>query len=112
MLVPLLALAILAPTDKGSTLYTDCKAFVAMLNGNAKQEYSVAASAFRCAGYVDGIMDGADGLRGFCASNASTGTIVRVYIAYMDKNPKMFDEREGTGFMSALQEAYPCPMKR
>lgn len=111
MLAPLLLLAMLSPTDKGSTLYADCKTFVAMLDGTAKQEYSVAASAFRCAGYVNGILDGADGLRGFCASSASTGTTVRVYIAYMDRHPKMFDEREGTGFISALQESYPCPAK-
>jgi hypothetical protein len=57
------------------------------------------------------MLDGADGLRGFCAQSATVGTIAKVYIAYMDKNPKMFDEREGTGFISALQEAYPCPAK-
>jgi hypothetical protein len=107
MLIPLLALAMLAPSDTGSILYADCKAFVAVLDDVANQNHT---SAAMCAGYIEGWLDAANG-RGFCAQNATVGTIARVYIAYMDKNPKMFDEREGTGFISALQETYPCPAK-
>jgi hypothetical protein len=111
MLVPLLALAMISPDDRGSVLYADCKSFVAALDHTANQGHIDTLGASRCSGYIEGILDGANGLRGFCAENATVGTIARVYIAYMDKNPKMFDEREGTGFISALQENYPCPAK-
>jgi len=111
MLIPLLAIALLGPPDRGSILYADCKSFVAVLDDTANQSYTNALGGGRCAGYIEGMLDGANGLRGFCVGSATTGTIARVYVAYMDKNPKMFDEREGTGFMSALQETYPCPAK-
>jgi len=111
MLVPLLALAMLAPADVGSNLYTDCKSFVAVLDDTANQSHPNSVGGGRCAGYIEGMVDAADGLRGFCVGSATTGTIARVYVAYMDKNPKMFDEREGTGFMSALRETYPCSAK-
>ena len=111
MLVPLLAFAMLAPPNVGSSLYADCKSFVAVLDDTANQNHHDTLGAGRCSGYIEGMLDGANGLRGFCVGSATLGTIARVYIAYMDKNHKMLDEREGAGFMSALQETYPCQAK-
>jgi hypothetical protein len=42
---------------------------------------------------------------------ASDGTLSRIYVAYMQKNPKLLDEYKGTGLFLALRDAYPCPVK-
>jgi hypothetical protein len=44
-----------------------------------------------------------------CLGGASMGTTIRVYVAYMDKNPKLMDEWMITGVGRALRENYPCP---
>ena len=81
------------------------------MDNTATRSYATIGGSSRCAGYIEGMLDGADSSRGFCVQGATTGTIARVYIVYMDKNPKMFDEREVTGFMAALRESYPCPAR-
>ena len=40
------------------------------------------------------------------------GTIVRVYVAYMQKTPKEMDEDKHVGLLHAIVGAYPCPTKR
>jgi hypothetical protein len=110
MIAPLLALAMLAITDKGSTLNTDCKAYIAVGDATGRTESGAAWSAGRCLGYIDAMLDAGNSL-GFCAQHATAGTVARVYLVYMEKNPKMLDEQESTGFLSAMQETYPCPAK-
>jgi hypothetical protein len=46
--------------------------------------------------------------KGVCLAGATTGTIARVYVAYMQKNPKMFDVEKSVGLTNALIENYPC----
>jgi len=112
MLAPLLALAMQLPSDQGmgSGLYADCKLFVSgMDNPGSTTAHDFQAGT--CIGYISGYSDAANDEH-FCASTATMGTIVRVYLAYMDKNPKMFDLPRGYGLELALRDAYPCPVKK
>jgi hypothetical protein len=36
------------------------------------------------------------------------GTTIRVYVAYMEKNPKLIDEWMITGVLRSLMDNYPC----
>jgi hypothetical protein len=63
----------------------------------------------RCLGYLAGFADAAGERFGFCVKGTTTGTLARVYVAYMDKNPKLFDEPESVTVDFALADAYPCP---
>lgn len=66
-------------------------------------------AAGRCIGYVGGFADAARSVRNFCPTiETKDGTLVRVYIAYMDKNPKLLDSLESRTLMEALSDAYPC----
>jgi hypothetical protein len=110
MLAPLLALAMqISDASKGSALYSECKAYISYIDktGPSSNDFEGAL----CIGYISGFSDSANGDH-FCASEATMGTIVRVYIAYMDKNPKLFDAPKAVGLDSAMREAYPCPIKK
>jgi len=111
MLAPLLALAMQLPSDQGngSGLYSACKAYVSFIDrtGQPSREFDEGT----CIGYVSGYADSGNDER-FCASEATMGTIVRVYLAYMDKNPKLFDMPRAYGLELALRESYPCPAKK
>jgi hypothetical protein len=39
------------------------------------------------------------------------GTLARVYVAYMEKHPKLLDAYKSEGLFDALVDAYPCPVK-
>jgi hypothetical protein len=43
-----------------------------------------------------------------CVTGATKSTVVRVYLAYMDKHPKLFDVPKQIGLGLALRESYPC----
>ena len=48
----------------------------------------------------------------YCLPNeASYGTIIRLYVLYMEKNPKKLDDLPIVGMLYALADAYPCPVK-
>jgi hypothetical protein len=111
MLAPLLALAMQLPSDQGSGsgLYADCKAYLAIAD-NPKTSSANDLQAGVCIGYISGFSDSTNG-NNVCVSDATMGTIVRVYVAYMDKNPKLFDAPRAVGVGLALKDAYPCPAK-
>jgi hypothetical protein len=111
MLAPLLALAMQLPSDQGSGsgLYADCKVYLSIaddLKGSTANDLQAGV----CIGYISGFTDSVNGDH-ICASDATMGTIVRVYIAYMDKNPKLFDAPRAVGLDLALKDAYRCPAK-
>ena len=64
-----------------------------------------------CMNYIQGFVYAGTVGRLFCAPNASNNTVARVYVAYMQKNPKLLDEPKGKGFLAAMVDAYPCPAK-
>ena len=45
----------------------------------------------------------------FCVKEASVATMTRIYVAYMQKNPKLLDHHKSEGLVLALADAYPCP---
>ena len=113
MLVPVLffAMQISPVTDlhKASALYSDCKAWVALTDKTRETNNDDALHAVNCVGYMNGFIEG--GLTKICAKDVPTMTMARVFIAYMDKNPKLFDERRSVVLYLALTDAYSCPTK-
>ena len=37
--------------------------------------------------------------------------MTRIYVAYMQKNPKLLDQPKSLGLLDALMDAYPCQKK-
>lgn len=53
-------------------------------------------------------MNELQGHSSICLGDASEGTMIRVYVAYMDRNPKLMDELMILGVVSSLHDSYPC----
>jgi Rap1a immunity proteins len=113
MLALLLALAMQATPDlaNGAALYSQCKAYVALVDKTRSIDSDAMLDAGTCLGYISGFTDVvATGSSTVCLKPVTTATLVRVYIAYMDKNPKLFDESRKVTLALALTDAYPCPV--
>lgn len=116
MIAPLLALtfALHAPaaTDRASTLYSQCRAYTALVDNARPMNSDAMLDAGTCVGYIDGFTDVvAAGSTTVCLQPTTIATLARVYIAYMDAHPKAFDVRRGVSLALALTDAYPCPAK-
>jgi len=114
MLAPLLALALMQPTPEdlttGTRLYHSCQEAKRMGDGaNTVKNDRIA----ECLAYIGGYVDGSNlsEVKLFCVGNASMGTTIAVYLAFMDRNPKFLDNNRATGLLLALAETYPCPVK-
>lgn len=66
------------------------------------------ALALVCTNYIQGFMDAGTLSTSFCTGEATIATVIRVYVAYLDKNPKLLDGMRGTGVLLSLTDAYPC----
>lgn len=121
MILPLIALAIAlpqsnVPTPKpniGSELYKACQAFERTVEPKRKVSSDDIADSQYCLGYIDAFGDSFPReASGICTDEHVTiGTLIRVYLAYMDKNPKLLDANRESGLALALADAYPCPAK-
>jgi hypothetical protein len=112
MLIPSLALAMQLTTSnvgKGSALYSQCKTHIALIEKTKEIDTGSAVDAGVCIGFLTGFVEAARERFGFCVKDTTINTLARVYVAYMDKNPKLFDENEGITVSLALVDAYPCP---
>ena len=110
MLLPALMLAAqFGPPGygKGSQLYAQCKKYVSVTEQGSVNS-QVAFDGGSCAGYISAMSDTLMTNHAFCPTNTTNGTLVRVYIAYIDKNPKMLDESRGNGVVAAFEDAFPC----
>ena len=111
MLIPLLTLALYLPaTDSmGSALYRDCKADIRVMDSSTGGESSDLNPAEDCIQYVAGFTDALTISHQICPPDGvSRATLIRIYIAYMDKYPKLFDQDRAMGLWGALAGAYPC----
>lgn len=104
----------------GSELVYQCKAYVRMISG--PQSANDIAEGRQCLGYVDGFVDGVNSEFGvwvvgnhkdwtaseLCIPPGTLDTWIKVYLAFMEKNPKYLDEDKGTSLRMALHDAYPC----
>lgn len=118
-LVPALLL-LLAPQPAASPglqadtaeLYQSCKAYTRVQEHENSHEDVYMAGY--CSGYIKGYFAGVallDGDRIVCASQASLPTLARVYTAYLDRHPRLFDQQPEVSFFGAMIESYPCPTK-
>jgi Rap1a immunity proteins len=98
--------------SRGSELYHACQADIRFMdapNANAVSNSDYVASEF-CRGYFMAFNDFYNvEATTMCLDGASMGTTIRVYVAYMEKNPKLMDAWMITGVGQALRENYPCP---
>lgn len=96
------------PPNRGNALYSDCQALTRMLDGQPSTVVEV-QSGSSCTDYIDGFTDGYEAAGpSLCVGGASLGTLARVYIAYMQKKPKLLDQHKSVGLLMALKDAYPC----
>ena len=116
MLAPFLALALmqnsLTPLNRGSALYASCQATISIADApSAVHDYQASA---KCLAYLDGFTDGLNFTTNVvCVEGASLGTLARIYVAYMQKHPKMMDDSKSIGVTLALVDSYPCaPSKK
>jgi len=114
VLIPVLAFPKMALAQEyrdgyGSELVYQCRAYV-------RSAPSLAGS--QCLGYVDGFLDGRtsspragnrlDTAKTFCLTDASLDTLIKVYLAFMEKNPKYLDYEKWKTLTMALHNSYPC----
>ena len=118
MLPILLAIALMQsadlvpPTQRGSDLYQSCKTGVKVMDSQTATTHDI-SEGMVCSAYLMGFLD-ASGMfpnNSICADEATLGTVSRVYVAYMEANPKVMDQPKAVGVYEALAIAYPCPVK-
>lgn len=117
ILIPAL-LMFLAPQTSSrsadtSDLYQACKAYV-RVNDHENNHEDVYLAGY-CPGYIKGYLAGLALFGGdstICASQTTLATAARVYTAFLDHNPKLFDQPPEVGFALSMLDAYPCPTKR
>ena len=110
------------PTDgardvlKGAALYHACQAEVRLMDLpslTAGKEPDLIDGAF-CAGFINGFtgMEAESktvSTIAICTHGASTGTVVRTYVHYMENHLQLMEQDRRLGLRLALEEAYPCP---
>lgn len=113
MLTPVLALAMMQEQSytKGSELSSQCKNWVALVDKTRTLTEDEIYQAGECEGYVNGLMSGLVSMRVGCPGKGTLGTLIRVYLAYVDGHPKVLDMAASAGLFGAVKEAYPCPAK-
>ena len=114
MLLPLIVLAVMQQPPaviKGAStandLYMDCKAQIAFSNGQQPPNPAALYKSGFCLGFIVGLTDGLVSLHMTCAPDPDPTVLATKYVDYMSRNPNMFVLPMTSGFVGALQEAYP-----
>lgn len=97
---------------KGAALYKSCQAEMRLMEAKdlsqATQPDLIDGSF--CVGFVNGFTGNLSGAKvGVCTDGSSMGAVVKAYVAYMEKNPRLMNEDRRIGLGLALRGAYPCP---
>jgi Rap1a immunity proteins len=104
---------VIAPLDHGSQMFLDCKSGIKLIesvaSGVRDKDMDIHGGE-RCANYFVGFTEAASFGNLLCFGNGTLGTMVRVYIAYMEAHPKIMDEPRAIGVQYALFDAYHCPI--
>lgn len=103
---------VLSEQEKGSSLFQACKANIRVVDSNVEGEADH-YYAYRCVGYLQGFMDtiplsSKQAWPRVCIGGATIGTLARVYVKFIEDNPKYLDMHRGIGFIEAMRAAYPC----
>ena len=95
---------------KGAHLFGSCQAAVRMIRDpTASQAKAELPSSTYCFGYLAGYVDGLNRLHSeVCLKGASVDAFARVYVGYMQRNPKLTEENRSLGVLLAAKDAYPC----
>jgi hypothetical protein len=97
-------------TQMGSYLLPKCKALLRSID-HEQAQVGDGLDGIYCLGFVSGFVAGLNNDEDkVCAVGAVPNTIARVYVAYMEKNPKLLDTTSNIGLYFALKESYPCPI--
>ena len=101
--------------SRGADLFHDCQADIRLLD--APDATSFSNSDFEdsqfCVGYFRAFGDFiAMEHTSICVGEARLDTTIRVYVAYMDKHPKLMDDPMILGVVLALKASYPCPKSK
>ena len=93
--------------DTARELFGACKDAIRFMDAKGSGD---PGRADYCFGYFEGYANVAtfDG-SALCLGGARIGTMARVYVAYMEKNPKELDYPNVIGATEALKESYGCP---
>jgi hypothetical protein len=105
--------------QSGTFLYRTCQATIRGMDGvsrhlSVSDRIQELADTNYCQGYVDGFTKGMifGGFPICFKENPSVGTLVSVYVAYMQKHPASLDEENYAGLAKALIDAYPCSVTK
>lgn len=118
MIAPLLLLAAtlqtppsVPPEDpKGYWLFHACKGTIRWWDAPISNKPNEEIENFdNCTSYINGFIEASLSLGDCLLPEGSNGTIVRKYVAYMERNPKLLDEDRVVGLRAALRNRYPCP---
>jgi hypothetical protein len=121
MIIPFLMATVLlvqqnlteANVNKGSSLFASCQAHIRVMDRTYKNLDEDFPASEYCVGYVEGFTTGnVYGGGSLCFKEASAGTLVRVYVAYMQRNPKLLDDDKYVGLGLALRDSYQCKAKK
>ena len=110
MLAPFLALAMMqAFSPNGTDLQKQCRLYVTAMDETRPLDIDESYQAGVCFGFIGGIAQGLNTLKVSCPpSTATLNTMVRIYLVYVEKHPKVLDFDRSSGAYGAFKEAYPC----
>jgi hypothetical protein len=98
--------------DEGSALYQSCLAAVRTFDNPTGSSQTDIAHSYSCYAYIQSFTDGSNSNgHAFCNLGGTVGTGIRIYVAYMQKNPKLLDDYKAEGVLKAFSEAYRCSTK-
>ena len=97
---------------KGAALYRSCQAEVRLMDLPSVKTASQAdlVEGSFCVGFVHGFTGNPSGQGNTCPNGAPVGDVIRAYVAYMDRNPKLLEQDRRVGLQLSMQELYPCPV--
>lgn len=83
-----------------------------MKDASSGESHDDGEQALECVVYLSGFAESLITTNQLCTQKTpSIESIVRMYVAYMDKHPKMFAEERAEGVLNAFRDAYPCSGK-
>jgi hypothetical protein len=98
--------------ELGTHLFHSCQASIRDMNLPTASESDLRDGGF-CLGYFRGFGDyNAMAGSSICLDQVHTDTVIRVYVAYMEKNPKFLDDMMIIGVIYALKDAYQCTVPK
>ncbi len=109
-------LSVMSPSvpniNNGETLYHSCKAAIRLADDPQRFPDSELPLTADCTAYLAGFGDAGTQYGAFCLGTTTLLTLARVYVAYKDAHPTLFDKPQKLGVMGAFSESYSCPVSK